>query len=610
MRLKGKYSKKVYLIIFLVLLFGIILQISRSEFVLKSQKNGTIIAQRDELFQEIESQDVQVNTGSTYCVVYNESQDLSVKTKENIMKSLGYMKKKSIEINQGKDELNYSKCNVIISSTSKIKDIGSAEEIANYVSNGGYVFFTSVLDLDKDYNLLYRKLGITSFSDYVDAIGVHLVSNVLFNEKGLKLDEDFIHNVSINVTLETNSELLVESQEKTPILWKNQYGKGAFLVYNGTVLEEKVNRGIIIGGLSLLEPNFIYPVFNAKTFYIDDFPAPIARGTHEAIYKEYQMDIPTFYREIWWPSMLKVAHLDDFKYTGMVIESYNDHVKPPFDNTDDKDSHYLISYGRELVKSGGEIGFHGYNHQSFASTPDVSDDFGYNYWEKSSDMEEAIKELENYTSGAFPGYKITSYVPPSNVLSELGRKALKNTLPNLTVIASVYAEDGTGNAFVQEFGLGSDNIIDMPRITSGYYESQFNRWIEANTMTSLGVFSHFVHPDDVMSDDRNNNMSWEKLQKHFEKYMKRVNKSYPWLRSMTATEAAIDLLKHLKSTVNITQNDKQIYGEITNFRAEQSFILRTENKIRKVSNCEIEEIDDNTFLVVAKDSKFSIVFAE
>lgn len=594
------------MIIALILLLGIMLQISRSQYVLKFQTNESLVQQATLAATELPEVKKTILEGTNYCVISNEKEEYSKKLSANAIKSLEYMQKKTIAVDINVELPELTKCDVVILATNEIINIGTTEEIEQFVYNGGYIFFMSYLEVNPEYELLYRIFGVTSFGDFVETKGVHLTSNVLIGEKDLLIEEDFLNNISIAVDLDDEAELLAESETKIPLLWRREYGQGAFMTFNSTLLSEKMNRGFFAGALSMLEPNFIYTVFNSKVFFIDDFPAPIAYGKNERIYEEYKLDTPSFFRDIWWPNMLKASKKYDMKYTGAVIESYNDRIIPPFNNSDDIEGNSLISYGREIIKSGGELAFHGYNHQSLVLDPQISNKFGYKAWKTEEDMTEAIEELVIYAKTAFPSYTVTSYVPPSNVLSSEGREALKKGWPDLKVISSLYGEDGENLAYVQEFEIAKDNILEMPRITSGYYDNKYNQWAEANTMTGVGVFSHFVHPDDVISSDRGNDMGWEELYVQFNEYMDRVHDTYPWIRPMTATEAALDMANTLQTQVNWKVEDDSVSASIANYQGETSYIFRTDKKMKRLHGCEVLKIDDNVYLVTANSSEFKI----
>ncbi|MFF5996192.1 DUF2194 domain-containing protein [Lysinibacillus sp. KU-BSD001] len=595
-------NRKVSIIVLFVLLSGLLLQLSRSQFVLEMVDNENLVAKKDEIISASLENPTETSYDVDYCIVYDET---TLSFKNNAEQALQYMHKKTKSYDVYLGKVDYNRCPRIILTTPYLKHLGSIEEIENYVYHGGRLFLMNVLEMDTHFQVLYRKLGIVDFHDYVETNGVKMLSNVLIGTKGKTFLENTATNVSIGVTLNNHEDTLMQTSSGVPLLWKSSYGEGTFVVFNGTILTSKTSRGVFSGAISLMEPDYIYPIFNSKTFYIDDFPAPIAKGTNDVIYKEYKRDLPTFYQNIWWPDMLQLANEFNITYTGMLIESYNNLAEAPFENTDDAESSYLISFGRELIQSGGELGFHGYNHQSFTMDKEISKSFGYNAWKSTEDMKLAIQELRRYTKTGFPAYKVTSYVPPSNVLSQEGRKLLKEVWPELTVIASLYSEDITTRSYVQEFEIAEDGVIEMPRISSGYFKTETNEWAIANAITGLGVFSHFIHPDDVISEDRSKG-SWSDMYEEFEELMKEIHKTYPWFRSMTATDAALDVAKVLQSTVNFKQTENKVHGTIENFYTDQYFVFRTEKQIGRLQNCTVQKIDTNTYLVTAEEAEFEI----
>ena len=49
-------------------------------------------------------------------------------------------------------------------------------------------------------------------------------------------------------------------------------------------------------------------------------------------------------------------------YTGVLVETYNDKINGSFEERLVEEN--LLTYGQDLIKMGGELGVHGYNHQS------------------------------------------------------------------------------------------------------------------------------------------------------------------------------------------------------------------------------------------------------
>lgn len=598
-----RYKRNVYFIIAGVMALAIIVQLSRSEFVLEFSRNTHLSEERTAAGAEPAAWGAD---DPLYCVAYASDEPESDKIRANAVKTLDYMKKQTAEFDVTADSFEPESCGVTIVAFQHLDKFAGLDRLLEHVEQGAYAMFAGRLEQDRSFYRIYRKLGIVNAGSPFNAKGIKLVRNVLFKGEGTSYNDDFMVNFANSVEIDGSSELLAESGEGIPLMWKREYGQGAFMLFNGTMLQEKINRGMLAGGLSLLEPDFIYPIFNVKQMYIDDFPSPVAKGINDNIYADYGMDIARFYREIWWPDMLKAAKRTNTKFTAVLIQSYNDRTEPPFQSPVDEDKYNLISYGREVIKSGGELGIHGYNHQSLQLSQEVADYYGYKPWPDSGAMASSIEEVLAYAGKTFPEYKMLSYVPPSNMMDEAGREALKKAWPDLMVIASLYEEDATNKSYVQEFEVADDGIIEMPRITSGYMDTEFELWAESNTLTSLGVFSHFVHPDDILDDLRRKDKSWKQLYEGFEHKLSRLHDGYPWLRPMTATEGAIDMEKTLAAQVTWTRKPDALLGNISSFGSDMYFIFRTDRPIGRLKHCKVTEVDTGVYLVRATESAFEI----
>lgn len=606
-----KFQRKVYIIMIFVLLLAGLTQLTRSKFVLEFNHNE----KTHEQYQELKENYLAMDTASTatiettnrdYCLAYDSADELSVNVKENTERVLDYMQQPYTTIDLDTASLDVKNCQAVLLTASLDSVEYEIPDIIEYVENGGYLFWMRSDNPTDAFHKMYRKLGFVNFGYLEGKYGIELTSNVLINQKGARYDGDFIYNDVIPAELDDQVELLATTADQAPLMWKKQSGEGAFLLFNGSNLGGRDARGLIAGGISMMEPDYIYPIFNTKLFYIDDFPAPIPQGGNDLIYSEYEMDIPKFFRDIWWPQMLKVANNYDVKYTAAAIQTYGDNVKPPFSNLGDEELHNLIGFGREVIKSGGEIGIHGYNHQSLQRDQEIAEYFGYNAWEAEEDMQASIQAILRYLEKAFPNYNVMSYVPPSNVLGPEGRQALVNTWPELAVISSLYMTDPFERSYVQEFEMGADGIIEMPRITSGYFDTDYNKWVEANTITSLGVFSHFIHPDDLLDAERGRQQTWKSLYKDFEDLLDRLHTTYPWLRSITSSNAAISIADQLQSRMEVSIDDKKLQVRTETSADEHYFILRTDKKIGKLHHCTVQKIDKGVFLVKASGNDFSI----
>ena len=65
-------------------------------------------------------------------------------------------------------------------------------------------------------------------------------------------------------------------------------------------------------------------MINGSAFYLDDFPSPVPSGDGTYVKRDYGTSIQEFYSNIWWPDMLNLASQYGLKYTGVMIENYED----------------------------------------------------------------------------------------------------------------------------------------------------------------------------------------------------------------------------------------------------------------------------------------------
>ena len=121
--------------------------------------------------------------------------------------------------------------------------------------------------------------------------------------------------------------------------------------------------------------------------------------------------------------MLDMAEEHGVKYTGVIIDNYEDDVSG--DVVEQEDVQRFQYFGNMLLHQGGELGYHGYNHQPLSlSNVDYANILPYKTWESYDAMKKAMTELIRFGKEMFPGTELSVYVPPSNVLSDEGREMI------------------------------------------------------------------------------------------------------------------------------------------------------------------------------------------
>lgn len=490
-------------------------------------------------------------------------------------------------------------------------------ELCQWVKAGGRLMNAVTPQPNSSFLAVSRKLGIESGGEnYGGITGLRIIQDSMLGAKSGEVypfssGEKEVLNVSLALELDDESNLYIESEDGAiPLIWSRDYGEGQFTVVND-ILTSKFQRGFLAFAYSTLEDAFIYPVINGSAYYLDDFPAPVPGGNSEYIKRDYGVDTSSFYSTVWWPKVLAWEETYGIRHTGLVIEEYSDVVKAPF--ATNQSTALFISFGNMLLNHGGEIGIHGYNHMPLCLKGiDEKRKYGeYKLWNSREDMEASLAEVMNFTKELYPSQEITVYVPPSNIMSETGREVLLRTCPSIKVIASTYLTDSESKVWEQEFGVGEDGIIDTPRIVSGCDIDDFAKITALSELNFHFVQSHFMHPDDVLDEDRGASLGWEELSRRFEKYLKWVQKEAPSVRNLTGSQLGQAVQQFDKLSLNRSLKDGILQVQLGGFSQEAYFLMRINEGVpESADGCEYEEVAADLYLVHAQKETFSITLGE
>ena len=549
------------------------------------------------------------STDDNFLIIYDSSDEVSRMIFKNTVRVMTQLKKqyKAEDVKVSREvDVNGQEVIIILEDLGKIINMDS---LISYMENGGKIAVLEMPEQNNAFITNYHHFGI------VDAGNSQITGGISFDEKFVPaykqdyIDTEAVENFSVPVTLERDCDVYMKSKDNIPLLWTRDVKAGRFLCFNGTMYQDKTMTGFITRSLALLRGEFIYPIINSKVVWLDDFPAPMSNDNYEEIKKLYNKTIKEFYIDIWWPEMLKIAKKYDVKYTGVMIQTYNDRTEAPFLPAPGEipDSEF-IAMGRELIRSGGELGLHGYNHQSLTREYWKTEELGYKKWKKEADMVEALKAVKEKINRTFPNYEINAYVPPSNVIDDEGIDALKRVFPEIDIIASVYYEDYQGLSYSQEFEYTDKKIMNLPRFSSGYFFGAQNRLSVLNGILAFGAVQHFIHPDDFMDPERNEGRSWPEQLESYEEFAKMIDTRYPFIEANTASEASVNVAKYLGLDYTVDYSEQGIRVSTNASSFPMYMFMHCEKEIESQKNCEVHQIGDNDYFVGFTGNTFSVEF--
>ena len=70
------------------------------------------------------------------------------------------------------------------------------------------------------------------------------------------------------------------------------------------------------------------------------------------------------------------------------------------------------------------------------------------------------------------------------------------------------------------------------------FPSDYEKLSYLSALGLYGVFSHFIHPDDLFDEERGRGQTWDVLFDSYSEMIGEIHASYPFLRSLSVSEAA------------------------------------------------------------------------
>lgn len=481
-------------------------------------------------------------------------------------------------------------------------------DLMSWVSAGGSLMLGMTPDNSNYLQAIASKLGIESAGyDYAKAESI-VPSEDFMLGGGERYEFSDPFDSSLSVSLRDTAHVWAKTGDAgTPLIWSNDCGSGHTVVCNIGIYD-KVMRGFYASAISLLGDATAYPVINSAVFYLDDFPSPVPSGDGTYIKRDYDLSIADFYTKVWWPDLQKLAQKYGIRYTGVMIENYEDAVNQT-EPARQPDTTQFRYFGGMLLQMGGELGFHGYNHQPLALwDTDYGTLYDYKTWKNKETLVASLNELIAFQDEVLPNAHGSVYVPPSNILSVRARKLIGTDVPRIKTIASTYFEDGTDLPYVQEFGVASDGIVEQPRIVSGsMVDDSYMRLAAVSELNMHYVSTHFMHPDDLLDPDRGAKEGWEIYKGGLVDYLEWLTKSAPDLRRQTGSECSGAIQRFSSVTVSVDTSADAWTLSLGNFHDEAWLMFRANNgEPGAVTGGELTHLTGNLYLLKTNDKTLTI----
>ncbi len=364
------------------------------------------------------------------------------------------------------------------------------------------------------------------------------------NSTGFRIKSGFITGEDISLEERTimwkpgwgipqnNAEILAtDYSRRIPLLWKVPVNNGSVLVWNWDNFVNGAFLGYILESFVYVQPVGVAATPALSIMYLDDWPLPM----YNVVRNPMKITDTEYYTDIWWPEIKEILSDWNQPFSSYVIFNYNATTRPPFETGE-----FFVAKGNvptkiayEHIDTGIELGLHGYNHVSPTLQKTEINAF---VWSSKEELEVGFTHAKNEWIRLIGEYSLPrTYVAPHNIISSDGLEVLHNVFPSIKAVSTLRAgEDAEDDPY--DFGPHADfpDIYMMPRMTSGYLFTPTNKLGIVSGIVGPGLWSHFIHSDDVFDPYRSQGKSWDELKEEFTSMFRFIRTNYPWLRPVNA----------------------------------------------------------------------------
>lgn len=397
-----------------------------------------------------------------------------------------------------------------------------------YLKDGGSI----VSLIDGRYDKIAPYLGIKEQRREIrDSTGFRFKSGFITGEEIILEDRTIEWSPGWGIPQDDAKILATDYSKRVPLLWKVKVNNGDALVWNWGGFVSGEFLGYILESFIYIQPVGVAATPALSIMYIDDWPLPM----YNVIRKPMEITDTEFYTDVWWGEIKELLSDWNQPYTSYIIFNYNATIKPPFETGE-----FFVARGNaptqiayEHIDNGIELGLHGYNHVSPTFQKSEINAF---VWSSREELEVGFNHARNEWIRLIGEYSLPrTYVAPHNIISSEGLEVLHKVFPSIKAVSTLRAGEEE-DEIPYDFGPHPDfpDIYMMPRMTSGYPFLPETKIGIISGIVGPGLWSHFVHPDDVFDPFRSHENRWEELMIEFNSMFEFIRTNYPWLRPTNA----------------------------------------------------------------------------
>ncbi len=470
--------------------------------------------------------------------------------------------------------------------------------LKTYAHSGKTMIFTHL----PDYEMLSADSDLASFfgikeglEKEIHADGIKIFSDFMINKERVYSQGDYFgeeNDTQITIPyyalragyeiyavgiLENQKSLGIEDKDLPPLLWKTTTENASVFSVNSEVFDKMALLGILTGFMSQEKEIHIYPIVNAQTMSVLNYPY-FAGENKEVMHQMYSRTPEAVGRDLLWSNIVQIL-----KNYGT---SFNFFSAPQLDYEDrvEAQDNYLEFYLREISKLPGDMGF---------SLSQVSESSLSDIFEKNQDFFE--RTMSEY-------YFTTLYADDFEV-EEIKENIRQEFLKEIRLILSDYQED---KPLIR---LEEGGILAVMFNKDGYRHETLDDLAMIGVENALGMcnvqvdIGRVFYPDSGEDEWNNLSLKWSRGDTYFEDFDNFDMVSIQEMEKRVRRFLALDF--------DYEDTGKEIQLFIDNFEEEAYFIISAHHyQVKSAENAKVERISNTAFLIRATDADVTLHLKE
>lgn len=446
---------------------------------------------------------------------------------------------------------------IIIFCDSSVSRWADPEALIAFIAGGGRVILAA--GLGEEESLLWPVFGIREMSQGDDF-------HYLAFEKPLlpvQPDEAFYDGSSGSARLKVSETADVYIQvigEDVPILYTHPWQKGNVCVLNGTFLSDPRCMGLLTGAVSLLLPDFIYPVLGVKAVFLDDLPM-ITPEEDELCRQVYGYSGEGFVRDVMWPAFQGTSLRTGTPYTSSILIA-----APAQESFETENDAILMAICKSALQFGGELTYaiDCQEDGSFVVNQDFIDRF----------------------SGLFTGYTVQGLTMKTD-----------NFSTEMLDISGAEIRAVRGMLGSQDLRLSwEDGLTVFPAATEGNSMDDGNLFAICSVLGAYGMVSHVFNVKELITRE-DDPAAWDKDKLQVGYFESEVLSQAPWLEGRTLSQTEGDVRSYQNMTYGWTRSGSRMELDCGGIMEGQAFFYHTGSRIVSAEGLTYQDIGNGYYLL-------------